>query len=158
ELGFLDERADELLVLRDRGQDALDRDEALEAFDPESLGAKHLGHAAGVDPLEEKVLAESGRLLHGSLPPARLDNDFWNHKQFNLLWPVVLLHRFHDFYGNRAPCASIVSPGALVLGKCLCRLHRRRAASWQVAAKHREPRGAHEAAEQDPPLEVKPAR
>src|SRR5262245_50839713 len=39
ELGFLDEHADELFVLRDVRQDPLDRYEPLEAFDAERLGA-----------------------------------------------------------------------------------------------------------------------
>ena len=52
ELRLLDEHADELFVLRDVRQDALDRDEPLEALDAERLRAEHLGHAADVDPLE----------------------------------------------------------------------------------------------------------
>ena len=67
ELRLVDEHADELFVLRDVRQDALDRDEPLEALDAERLRAKHLGHAADVDSLEQEVLAEGSRLLHGGL-------------------------------------------------------------------------------------------
>src|SRR5262249_4761568 len=45
-------------------QDALDRDESLEALDAEGLRAKHLGHPTDVDALEQEVLAERSRLFH----------------------------------------------------------------------------------------------
>ena len=52
ELGLLDEHADELFVLRDVRQDALDGDQTFEALDAERLRSEHLGHPADVDPLE----------------------------------------------------------------------------------------------------------
>src|SRR5450755_3362223 len=65
ELRLLDEHADELFVLRDVRQDAFDRNEPFEAFDTECLRAEHLGHTADVDPLEQIILSERCRLLHG---------------------------------------------------------------------------------------------
>src|SRR5690606_30130623 len=64
DLRLVDEHADELLVRRNVGKNALDRDQPLEALDAVGLGAEHLGHAADVDPLEEIVLAERDGLLH----------------------------------------------------------------------------------------------
>ena len=64
DLRLVDEHDDEFLVLRDGGQDALQRNEALEAFDAEGLGLENLGHAADVHSLEEKVLSEGDGLLH----------------------------------------------------------------------------------------------
>jgi hypothetical protein len=65
DLRLVDEHADELLVLRDVGQDPLDRDQPLEALHAVGLGAKHFGHAANIDSLEQVVLAEGYGLLHG---------------------------------------------------------------------------------------------
>ena len=45
DLRFVDEHGDELVILRDGGQDSLERDEALEAGDAEALRQIHLGHA-----------------------------------------------------------------------------------------------------------------
>ena len=55
---------DEALVLREVGEDALDRDELLEAFGRDDTAFEDLGHAAHGDLLEELVLAElhEGRL------------------------------------------------------------------------------------------------
>ena len=61
---LVDEHRDELFVLRHRGEDLLDGEDALEPFDAEGLGDEDLGHAADVDPLEQQVLAEEGGLLH----------------------------------------------------------------------------------------------
>ena len=66
DLRLVDEHADEVLVLRDVRQDALDRDQALEALDTVGLGPEHLGHTADVDPLEEIVLSERDGLSHGA--------------------------------------------------------------------------------------------
>ena len=53
DLGFIDEHRDELLVLRDAGQDAFDGDESLKTFDTICLGLEDLGHTADVDALEQ---------------------------------------------------------------------------------------------------------
>ena len=63
DLRLVDEHRDELFVLRDVRQDALDRQQALEALDAEGLGLEHLGHTSHVDPLEEVVLPEGDGLL-----------------------------------------------------------------------------------------------
>jgi len=44
-LGLGDEHVHELLVVREVGQDALDRHHLLEPFHPRPLGAEQLGHA-----------------------------------------------------------------------------------------------------------------
>ncbi len=61
---LVDEHRDELFILRHRGEDLLDRDELLEALDPERLGDEHLRHSTDVDALEEEVLAKGRRFLH----------------------------------------------------------------------------------------------
>ena len=58
DLRLVDEHADELAVLGDVGEDALDRHLALEAGDSGEPGAEHLGHASGVDALEQRVTPE----------------------------------------------------------------------------------------------------
>src|SRR5262249_27755654 len=63
DLGLVDEHGDEVLVLRDAGEDALHRHHALEPLHPESLRPEDLGHAADVDALEERVFAERDWLL-----------------------------------------------------------------------------------------------
>jgi len=70
DLRLVDEHLDELFVLRDVRKDALHGDEALEALDAVRLGPEDLRHPADVDPLEEVVLAEGNRLLHGDTNPA----------------------------------------------------------------------------------------
>src|SRR5262249_38620105 len=57
------EHRDELFVLRDVGEDALDRHQALEAAGAEDLPPPDLGHAADVDPVEQQVPPEGDRLL-----------------------------------------------------------------------------------------------
>ncbi len=49
---------DEALVLREVGEDALDRDELLESLRGDDAALEHLGHAADGDRLEELVLAK----------------------------------------------------------------------------------------------------
>ena len=71
DLRLVDEHLDELFVLRDVRQDALDRDEPFEALDAVGLGAKDLGHTSDVDALEQVVLAERDRLLHQTASPVR---------------------------------------------------------------------------------------
>ena len=63
DLRLVDEHRDELVVLGDVRQDALDGDQALEALDAEGLRLEDLGHPPDVDPLEEVVLAERDGLL-----------------------------------------------------------------------------------------------
>ena len=46
DLRLVDEHRDELFVLRDARQDALERDDALEALDADGLGLEYLGHAS----------------------------------------------------------------------------------------------------------------
>ena len=65
ELGLLDEHADELFVLRNVRKDPLDGNQPFEPLDSERLRAKHLGHAADVDPLEQIIFSDRSRLLHG---------------------------------------------------------------------------------------------
>ena len=74
--GLVEELADEVRVLGDARKDPLDRDQP--AIAPGGTGAKHLGHAADADPLEQNVLAEDRRLLHRLLPSARSGG--WNNK------------------------------------------------------------------------------
>jgi hypothetical protein len=64
ELRLVDEHRDELLVLRDGGQDALDRDETLEARLSEGLRLEDLRHPPDGDPLQQVVLPELDRVLH----------------------------------------------------------------------------------------------
>lgn len=52
DLGFIHEHRDELFVLRDARQDALDGDQALEALHASGLGPEHFRHAANVDAIE----------------------------------------------------------------------------------------------------------
>jgi hypothetical protein len=66
DLRLVDEHLDELFVLRDVRQDALDGNQALEALYAVGFGTKYLGHPPDVDPLEQEVLAEWNRLLHGN--------------------------------------------------------------------------------------------
>ena len=58
DLRLVDEHRDELFVLRDARQDALDRHHALEALHAGGLRLEDLRHAADVDALEQVVLAE----------------------------------------------------------------------------------------------------
>jgi hypothetical protein len=58
DLRLVDEHRDELFVLRDAGQNALERDDALEALDADGLRLEYLGHAPNIDAFEEVVLAE----------------------------------------------------------------------------------------------------
>src|SRR5262249_9803390 len=64
DLRLIDEHLDELFVLGDVGEDALDREEALEALDPEGFGLEHLGHPAHVYTLEQVVLTKRDGFLH----------------------------------------------------------------------------------------------
>src|SRR5207245_479686 len=70
ELGLVDEQLHELLVLGDARQDALERDDLREALDADLFPAEDLGHTAGVDAVEQDVIAEllilSLRGGHGS--------------------------------------------------------------------------------------------
>ena len=66
DLRFIDEHLDELFVLGNVGKDALDREQALEAFDTEGLGLEDLGHAADVHPLEQVIFPERDGLLHST--------------------------------------------------------------------------------------------
>src|SRR6185369_6807951 len=62
--------------LRHGRQDPLDREDLLEAFDPEGLGLEDLRHAADRDPLEERVFPERRRLswrgVHATFGPQNL--------------------------------------------------------------------------------------
>ena len=58
-LGLVHEHVQELLVLREVRQDALDRDDLLEALDAGALGLEDLGHAADRHPVDELVGAEA---------------------------------------------------------------------------------------------------
>jgi hypothetical protein len=58
DLRLVDEHRDELFVLRDAGQNALERYDALEALNPDGLGLEYLGHTPDIDTFEEIVLAE----------------------------------------------------------------------------------------------------
>jgi len=50
ELRLVDEHRDELVVVRQVSQDALDRDDLLETLDALHTGAKNLSHPTGRDP------------------------------------------------------------------------------------------------------------
>ena len=63
DLRLVDEHRDELFVLSDVRQDALDGEQTLEALDAEGFRLPNLGHAADVDAVEELVLSELDRLL-----------------------------------------------------------------------------------------------
>ncbi len=65
DLRLVDEHRDELFVLGDVRQDALDGQQALEALHPECLRLEDLGHASDVDPFQEVVLPEGDGLLQG---------------------------------------------------------------------------------------------
>jgi hypothetical protein len=70
QLRLIDEHRDEVGVGGDVGEDALDRDDALEALDAERLGAEHLGHAARVDAVKQRIFAErDGLHQRGPRPP-----------------------------------------------------------------------------------------
>ena len=59
ELGLGEEHLDELRVLREVGEDALDDQQLLEAHRPVGLGEEHLGHAARGELAEQLVLPQS---------------------------------------------------------------------------------------------------
>jgi hypothetical protein len=58
QLRLADEHLRERRVLRCIGEHALDRHRAREAFGPDRVRAKHLGHAASAERRIEHVLAE----------------------------------------------------------------------------------------------------
>jgi hypothetical protein len=64
DLRFIDEHLDEVTVLAHRGQDALDRDDLLEAFDAVALGFEDLGHSADADAIEQEVFPKGNGLPH----------------------------------------------------------------------------------------------
>ena len=57
-LGLVDEHRDELVVVREVRQDALDRDDLLKSLDAAHARPIDLGHPAGGDGLDQLVLAE----------------------------------------------------------------------------------------------------
>ena len=63
DLRLVDEHRDELLVLCDVRENALDRQQTLEPLHTEGLRFEHFGHPPHVDPLEEVVLAERDGFL-----------------------------------------------------------------------------------------------
>ena len=65
ELRLVDEHVDEPLALGELGQDPLDDEDLLEAFDAEALGLEDLGHAALAEPLQQAVAAKG--LVHGGV-------------------------------------------------------------------------------------------
>src|SRR5690606_24340095 len=65
---LVDEHRDELFVLGDVRQDALDREQPLEALDAIGLRLEDLGHAADVDAVEQPVFSELDRLLQADRP------------------------------------------------------------------------------------------
>jgi hypothetical protein len=69
EAGLAHERADELLVGGEGGQEALQRDLALEALDAALLGAEDLGHATDAEALEDLVVPEHLGRLRPALTP-----------------------------------------------------------------------------------------
>ena len=58
ELGFAEEHLEEVGRIGEVRQDPLDRDAAIEAFEPALLCEKHLGHPSARDASQEHVLAE----------------------------------------------------------------------------------------------------
>ena len=58
DLRLVDEHLDELFVLGDGREDALDRDQLFEALDADGLGLVDLGHPADVDAVEQEILSE----------------------------------------------------------------------------------------------------
>ena len=76
EARLVEEHRDELLLLGEVRQDALDRDLLLEALEARALGAEHLGHAARRELLDDAVAllllshAGSGRAQYRFGPPA----------------------------------------------------------------------------------------
>ncbi len=68
DLRLVDEHRDELFVLGDVGQDALERDDSLEALHPHDLGLEHLGHAPDIDAFEEVVFSERSGLVQATTP------------------------------------------------------------------------------------------
>ncbi len=65
DLGLVQEHAHEALVLGEVGQDALDRDELLEALQATGVGLEDLGHASRVDAFKDVVAL----LGHGTPDP-----------------------------------------------------------------------------------------
>jgi tetratricopeptide (TPR) repeat protein len=74
------EHLDELGVLRELRQDALEHDDTLEAFDAERLGPVDLGHAAERDAIEQAVALapDSAALLYRA---ASLANKAGDHER-----------------------------------------------------------------------------
>ena len=68
DLRLVDEHRDELFVLGDVGEDALERNDSLEALHAHDLCLEHLGHAPDVDTFEEVVLSERSGLVQASTP------------------------------------------------------------------------------------------
>ena len=71
DLGLVLEHRDELVILRDVGQDPLDGHDALEALDAVLGGLVHLSHATHADALDQLVRAELGDLIQQELRPVR---------------------------------------------------------------------------------------
>ena len=67
EARLVEEHRDELLLLGEVRQDALDRDLLLEALEARALGAEHLGHAARRELLDDAVSLLLVRLRIGHL-------------------------------------------------------------------------------------------
>ena len=63
DLGFVDEHLDELIVVREVLQDALDDEELLEAAVREALGLEHLRHSADGDFVDQEVSTKGNGLL-----------------------------------------------------------------------------------------------
>ncbi len=66
DLRLVDEHRDELFVLRDARQNALERNNPLEPLNADGLGLEDLGHAPDIDAFEEVVLAEGDWFVQAS--------------------------------------------------------------------------------------------
>ena len=83
QLGLVDEHRDEILVVAEVRQDALDRHDLLEALHAPLLGLEQLGHAAHGDLLQQVVvpvlLQDLGTYRRAACPgPDRRGRDRWN--------------------------------------------------------------------------------
>jgi hypothetical protein len=66
DLGLIDKHVNKFFILRDRREDSLDRDEALETLNTKRLGFEDLSHAARVDLFKQIILTERNRFLENA--------------------------------------------------------------------------------------------
>ena len=78
DLRLVDEHVDEVVVLDEVREDALDGDQALEPLGAEGLRLEHLGHAAHPDALEEEVFSELHLVAHEPPPERAACGSAWS--------------------------------------------------------------------------------